>query len=315
MRLVKDFSKRFYEITVIVTLLLVFFLIPFSMIRAQTLNKAGLIIKDGNGNIQKFCIPFDGDTITGYDLLQKSNLAIEAQFSPMGVAVCSINNTGCPADNTCLKCMEPLYWSYWRMSGEKWVYSNLGTGLTSVRNGNIEAWVWGDGQSPPPHISFEEICQSSPPDQNKPTKTRKPTFIPPTSTPRSPTPTKQPSKTATPIPTQTRSPTSTPIPDVKATLPPTAVLLTDTSTPTSTEKIVILPTDPAKIVENIPTLEPENPIEDISAPPKKAAYAARTAMDQYSLESIENPDKDASSGALILDILHLIQNFFASLLP
>lgn len=309
------FSKRLSEITVIVALLLGCFLVPSSIIRAQTLNHASLIIQDGNGKIQTFCISFEQDTITGYDLLQRTNLAIEAQFSPMGVAVCSIGNTGCPADNTCLKCLEPLYWSYWRLAGGTWVYSNMGTGMTQVKNGDVEAWVWGNGQTPPPQISFDEICKPRQPDQNKPTKTRKPTFLPASATLRTPTPELQTSKTATPLPTQTLPPTSSPFPDIPSTSAPTAVFIKDTSAPAVSEIVEFTPTSTIPTVESSATPAFENPKDENSGPPMKALETPGKPKDFYSLEATNMPDKEVSFGSSVLGILELIQNFFARLLP
>ena len=84
----------------------------------------------------------------------------------MGLTVCRIEGVGCahPAEPCFCQCMggEPCaYWNYYyRDPGESdWTYSALGAALRKVQPGAVEAWVWGDGKTPPSDdLTFEAIC-------------------------------------------------------------------------------------------------------------------------------------------------------------
>ncbi len=84
----------------------------------------------------------------------------------MGITVCQIAGVGCahPAEPCFCQCMGGetcAYWNYYyRDSGEAdWTYSALGALLRKVQPGAVEAWVWGDGKTPPStDWTFEAIC-------------------------------------------------------------------------------------------------------------------------------------------------------------
>ncbi|MDW8269952.1 MAG: hypothetical protein RMN24_12385, partial [Anaerolineae bacterium] len=67
--------------------------------RAQGPNKAGLVVRFGNGNALARCVSFDEQRITGWDLLQRSGLFVIGEPDLMGMAVCKIgdpyNQDGC----------------------------------------------------------------------------------------------------------------------------------------------------------------------------------------------------------------------------
>lgn len=182
--------KKTFGFLLLVCLLIIALNIPVA--HAQEQNRVALVVHFGNTTLTR-CVAFDEPEISGYDALERSGLSFVASFdSGNGAAICAIENTGCPAES-CLLCQAPLYWSYWRFDGANWIYSSLGSSLTTVRNGNIEGWSWGNGD-PPPVMSYEAICTP-----------------PPTATPIPPT--------ATPIPPTATPPTATPIPPT-ATAPP-----------------------------------------------------------------------------------------------
>ena len=167
--------------------------------RAQTPNRAGLVVRFGDGSFITHCVEFGESQISGYDVLMRSSLNVVAAFdSGQGAAVCAIEGTGCPVES-CLTCDTPNYWSYWRFVEGAWVYSAVGASGHTVHNGDVEGWSWGAGD-PPPEVPFHEICAS-------PTPTSTDTPVPPTDTPLPPT--------DTPAP-----PTDTPSPGEAATSPP-----------------------------------------------------------------------------------------------
>ena len=149
-----------------------------SDVRAQSPNQVGLVIQFGDGTTLTRCVAFTEPEISGYDVLARSGLGIVAATSS-GITICKIEDEGCPAENCFCKCQGATctYWSYWHLSGDTWQYSNLGASDYQVRHGQVEGWHWGT-ESPPPVISFDQICA--------PAATNTPP--PPTATPTLPPP-------------------------------------------------------------------------------------------------------------------------------
>ncbi len=190
----------------IVLLMLVVTRPDLATTHAQQSNRAGLVVRFGDGSLTTYCVEFTESTISGYDLLTRSGLNIVAAFgSGQGAAVCKIDGTGCPVES-CLTCDIPNYWSYWHLVDGAWAYSQAGSGSYTVGNGDVEGWSWGNA-TPPSVVPFDQICASPPTDTPDPTNTPTPTNtpIPPTSTPVPPTAT--PTSQATPS-----TPTATPPP-------------------------------------------------------------------------------------------------------
>jgi hypothetical protein len=177
--------------------------------RAQTSNRAGLVVRYGDGSTETACVSFGEESITGYELLRRSNIPVIADLgSGMGAFVCKIGNDGCnfpQEDCACKFNTEQKYWSYWLLQNGAWQYSNLGAGNASVKSGDVQGWVWGTGSAnteantKPPVLTLAQICSAAAP--ATPTATHTATALPtPTST-STPTPSPQPpTPTATPVP-------------------------------------------------------------------------------------------------------------------
>jgi hypothetical protein len=198
---------------------------------AQNENQAGLVIQFADGQSQTWCVAFEGGTISGDELLARSELEILIDpSSGMGITVCRIEGLGCdyPAEHCFCECMggeSCAYWNYfYRDPGDDtWTYSALGALLREVPPGGMEAWVWGDGKTTPPaDLTFEALC------------------APPTPTPESAAP--EPAATETPAPLVT----STPVAVVTNTAAPggtaTQVAMEPTDTP--------MPVSPVETVSN-----------------------------------------------------------------
>ncbi|MGQ9501970.1 MAG: hypothetical protein ACUVSF_11505 [Anaerolineae bacterium] len=134
---------------------------------AQTPHRVGLVVAHDGITITR-CIEFHEEQISGYDVLERSGLAlIPMAGSAMGVSICSLDNRGCnyPAEDCFCQCQATpcIYWSYWHMIDGQWQYSSLGASNYWVRHGDVEGWVWSEGEygqsgQPPPMLRFEEIC-------------------------------------------------------------------------------------------------------------------------------------------------------------
>jgi hypothetical protein len=69
---------------------------------AQEPNQAGLIIQFDENRVETRCISFEGDTITGGELLERSGLDVIIDSSRgMGITLCKVEDQGCsfPAEH------------------------------------------------------------------------------------------------------------------------------------------------------------------------------------------------------------------------
>jgi hypothetical protein len=128
---------------------------------AQTESRAALIVQFGDGSYITRCVSFAEDSVAGLELLTRSGL----EASLWGGAVCRIQGEGCdfPAQPCFCQCKGSScqYWSYWHWRDDRWVYSQIGSGDYRVHSGDLDAWLWGDAQTPPVALSFAEICGPS----------------------------------------------------------------------------------------------------------------------------------------------------------
>ena len=136
-------------------------------------NRAGLVVQYGDGNVEMRCVAFDEPQINGYELLRRSGLPILIEPGSFGLAVCKIGQQGCdvPAQSCFCECenikSNCVYWiSFLHINGA-WKYATLGASNTVVRNGDLQAWVWGSSQSDssegttavaPPAMTFDQVC-------------------------------------------------------------------------------------------------------------------------------------------------------------
>jgi hypothetical protein len=178
---------------------------------AEELNQAGLVVQFGDGRTETRCVAFEESEITGAELLTRSGLDLSVDASSgMGITVCQIEGRGCayPAEPCFCHCSgggECAYWNYFfRDPGASgWSYSALGAILRKAKPGSVEAWVWGDGHTPPAdEVTFESVCPLPTPET--------------TNVPASP----QPPATVTATPTATASPDELPAASPTTTAPP-----------------------------------------------------------------------------------------------
>lgn len=152
---------------------------------AQAENGAGLVISLADGEVVTRCVSFAGAQLSGFDLLQRSGLALEVNAGGAGTAVCRIESIGCPGDDCFCDCKggeQCRYWSYWHRQDGEWQYSQVGASVYQVRPGAVEGWAWGPGSpneaTPPPDFSFEEICSETAVSASQPISASEPTAVP-----------------------------------------------------------------------------------------------------------------------------------------
>ena len=260
------------KILIILFLILTLGIVQRSPGRAQTtLNQVGLVVQFGDGRIETECIQFEEESITGYEVFERSSFDYTPDFNAgNGWAICKIEEDGCPA-NDCF-CYPTLYWSYWLLTDGAWLYSPLGSSNFDVYDGDVQGWRWGGGGQPDQVYTLEEICVPPTPTPTK-TATATKTSPPPTATQgsgaqaifatdtpassgsTSPSNTPRPNPTNTPQPTATatRVPSATPIPT--GTTPPSATSIpthTPSMTPTAAAVMALAETQPPTL-EALPT--------------------------------------------------------------
>jgi hypothetical protein len=148
--------------------------------------RAGVVVVHGDGSVASACIAFAEESISGADLLRRSGLEVVLSgYGGLGYGVCAIGGEGCPAGQDCFcQCRgNPCaYWVYsHRRPDGSWAISGSGASAWQVQDGDVDGWVWGDGSTAPPGVSFEQVC---PPEAAQPTaSTAVPEPLSPTITP------------------------------------------------------------------------------------------------------------------------------------
>jgi hypothetical protein len=128
------------------------------MVAGSGEHRAGLVVDDGE-EVRTVCVLFEEDEISGEDLLGRSGLDVTlTHYGTLGAAVCAIDGVGCPAEDC--HC-EAAYWSYWLGDDEAeegWRSSPVGASARELRDGDLDARVWGDGRRPPPPLELDDVC-------------------------------------------------------------------------------------------------------------------------------------------------------------
>lgn len=138
-------------------------------VRADGPNRVALVVSHGSETIRK-CVEFSEDEISGYEVLERSEIDMNIQAGSDGAAICRLDNKGCtyPQDDCFCQCQDTpcIYWSYWHLKDGEWRYSSRGASNYDASNGDVEGWSWGEGEygqtgTQPPLVRFEDICTSS----------------------------------------------------------------------------------------------------------------------------------------------------------
>jgi prenyltransferase beta subunit len=115
-------------------------------------NFAGLVIYPDATDIQALCVPFGTPTLSGFQLLEASEVPYELQDGFLN----SILGIANPSGGT-------MYWAYWRWNGREWQFQNMGLYDSVVFSGSIEAWTFSSWEVfpslPPSYIpNLDQIC-------------------------------------------------------------------------------------------------------------------------------------------------------------
>jgi len=137
-----------------------------SVVVAQDLNVAGLVVDYGDGRVSYAWVPFAEDEITGIELLRRSGLDIVTiGFGGLGEGVCQVETTGCPVSECRTRMCQTSdpqspFWQYVRQTEPGvWSPMALGASATKVRDGDIDAWTWSGVAPELPSLSMVEIAE------------------------------------------------------------------------------------------------------------------------------------------------------------
>jgi len=122
---------------------------------------AALLVLFGPDDFHTECIAMPGK-MTAIDIVRESSLGvIISAEADADEAVCSIDGTGCnyPDEGCYCQCGSETcnLWTDYYWDGDEWQVS-FDTADRVIPDGGIEAWVWGDGLTDPPVVSFGDIC-------------------------------------------------------------------------------------------------------------------------------------------------------------
>ncbi|WP_322494791.1 hypothetical protein [Chloroflexus sp.] len=260
-------NKQIFQLVVLVAIALL-----SGVAAAQpAVNRAGVVVRFGNGEVVTACVEFSEPSISGLELLERSGLPVISQQSSIGAAVCKIGREGCDYPATSCFCARDqqgraVYWAFYRREAGAWRYSNLGASNVRVSDGDLHGWAWGPGDASggaaPPSLELADVCRSA---AAEPVATADPTATPLPTAP--PAPTATPLPTAPPVPTTTPLPTAPPVPTTTP-LPEATAVPTTTAVPTAT----VAPTEtPAPAATETPTL---TAVPTITAAPAMTAAPA-----------------------------------------
>jgi hypothetical protein len=123
-------------------------------------HRAALFVQMDDETFETRCVTFSEGSLSGYEILERSGLGVEAQVDASGTLVCKIGSQGCPVED-CWCDFPPNYWSYWQLDNGSWAYSPLGSGGSTVEDGDVDGWRWGEGGAPSEIPSYDEICTTT----------------------------------------------------------------------------------------------------------------------------------------------------------
>ncbi|MGQ0519639.1 MAG: hypothetical protein ACT4PX_00625, partial [Actinomycetota bacterium] len=136
------------------------------------LHRAAVIVDTGTA-VKTVCVRFAEESISGVEALQRAAVdPVFRAYPGKGAAVCSLCGTGCAGDESCLTCdPDGRFWSYSRAPAgtTSLRVSGAGASATSVRDGDVEGWIWGRGGAPG-YVAVEVVCgEAEPPGTTAPT--------------------------------------------------------------------------------------------------------------------------------------------------
>ena len=130
--------------------------------------QVGLVVAFPDGSVHTEIVKAPS-TATTFDILLAANLKVVSESTQYGPAICSINDTGCPATN-CF-CDAAHYWAYYHQDAAtgKWVVAQEGAGSFVPANHAVEGFAWSgvdanyNPTTQPPARTYQQIVDETSP--------------------------------------------------------------------------------------------------------------------------------------------------------
>lgn len=136
-------SGRTWKLALLVGAVAAVVALPAGTAFGQDTGTVGQIVEFPNGEMRAFCVDVETPTDNVTALLA-TNLQVTVKDYGFGLAVCAIEGTGCPEEDCFCECPMPecTQWNFfrWNASNNAWEM----TDDTTVQDGDIVAWVWGE---------------------------------------------------------------------------------------------------------------------------------------------------------------------------
>lgn len=133
---------------------------------AQEVGYAGIVVRQADGSLTYVYLGFAEEEISGMEALQRSGLdVVTVSFGGLGLGVCTIDMTGCPAAECRRRlCQGPNpddpFWKYFRQGDPGvWTEAQLGANGSRVRSGDVDGWSWTGTEAKLPALSLREIAE------------------------------------------------------------------------------------------------------------------------------------------------------------
>jgi hypothetical protein len=119
--------------------------------------------------VLRLCIALDAASVSGIHLIELAGRQHGLHYSLGfgGQAVCSLAGVGVTGGDCFAE--YPEFWAYWHGDWHGgWSWASSGAGSARVRNGGVEGWVWGVGDSAathdrPPPTRIDDVCSTREP--------------------------------------------------------------------------------------------------------------------------------------------------------
>ncbi len=131
-------------------------------------NVAGIVVDYGDGRVSYALVPFTEETISGVELLRRSELSLlSVEFGGMGEGICAIEDTGCDLSACRARLCQTgdpdsPFWQYVRAGDDgEWQTAPLGASSSIVENGNVDGWFWTDTTPDAAGVTLDTIASET----------------------------------------------------------------------------------------------------------------------------------------------------------
>ncbi len=129
-------AKRQFIFVIVIALLL---LLSTTIFAAGDAKEVALVItySDGSTHTEIVSVPADATTA---DVLSAANVPVGLFDAGWGIALCNINNDGCPVDD-CF-CDVDHFWAYYHLVGDAWESASTGVADHTPGDRSVEGFAW-----------------------------------------------------------------------------------------------------------------------------------------------------------------------------